>query len=320
MRRSWLTLLVVAICGVVVANRAVVYAQEDPGAGGPSTVADEGGGGGSEPAEEDGGEEETSEEPEAKGVSILSIVLKHSGVPGWIVIIMSVVALYLIARFFYYLRQPEVMPDMLIAQLEDQLEEKRVAEAVETCSVTDTVLSRVMRSALLDIRAGHDGMLESLEEATENEGIRLQQQVSWLSIIGAIAPMLGLTGTVLGMMGAFGTISQMSEQPSPQLLAEDIQLALTTTCEGLIVAVPVLLAYAFFRNRVTSLMLDVGLVGEDLLGTFKGIEVTPSMVAGVREAAEAGMTGGAPEAPAGPEEGPPSMEEDDEAPPPPPPE
>jgi biopolymer transport protein ExbB/TolQ len=98
--------------------------------------------------------------------------------------------------------------------------------------------------------------------------------------------MLGLTGTVLGMIGAFGTIAASETQPPPRLLAEDIQFALVTTCEGLIVAVPVLLAYAVFRNRVTTLMLEVSAAATDLIDELRGVEITPEMAAELEEAEE----------------------------------
>jgi len=196
---------------------------------------------------------------------------------------MSVVAIYVIARFLYYLRRSQVVPEELVRQLAEDLDNRRIREALERCDSSDSPLARVVRSALLEIRGGYDEMVDVMEEAGEVEAVRLHQQVGWLAIIGAIAPMLGLTGTVLGMMGAFGTISQMETQPPPRVLAADIQQALVTTCEGLVVAVPVLLAYAAFRNRVTSLMLEVGVTATDLISRFKGVEITPAMMAGVEE-------------------------------------
>jgi biopolymer transport protein ExbB len=326
----------------MISGPAVVYAQDMPGGGMPAPDELPGPGGGEEPTAPEGGGEEAApgdgeeatpapdEEPEAEDpeaaaaaaeedVSVLMLVLQNSGVPGWIIILMSVVALYLVVRMLFELRRDQLMPEQLILALEDDLDGMDLREAMQKCMASDSILARVMRSALREVRAGYDGMMEAMEETGEAESVRLHQHVGWLSIIGAIAPMLGLTGTVLGMMAAFGTISQMEQQPPPRVLAENIQLALTTTCEGLIVAVPVLLFYAMFRNRVTALMLDVGVAADDLLSRFKNVEVTPAMVAEVREAAQAGV----PEEAEMPSEGPPPVEEggeEDVPPPPPPPE
>ena len=322
MRRSWLAIVVVLLCGVVISSRTIVHAQEAGGAGEPTAM---------EEADDGGGEEEAAA---PKKVSVLKLVIQNSGIPGWIIILMSVVAIFLFARFLYYVRRTEMMPESLINQLEQQLEEGRVAEAVETCNMSDSELAQIVRAGLVEVEDGYEDMMETMEDAGEAESVRLHQQVGWLSIIGAVAPMLGLTGTVIGMMGAFATISQMEGRPEPAVLAENIQLALTTTCEGLIVAVPVLLAYAFFRNRVTSTMLEIGVVAGDLIGRFKDVEITPSMTAGVREAAQAASggaaagatveeTGSPAEEPAGgPSEAPPppaEEEEEGDVPPPPPP-
>lgn len=280
MRRWRLALIVVLLCGLMVGGGMIAGAQEDapePGGGEPGVAAapDTGGDAG------DGGDDDK----EFKAVSVLTLVLKHSGVAGWTIILMSLVAMGIIARFTFHLRRPMLLPEDLIRGLQDDLDNGQVREAVQKCSASESVLARVMKAALLEIRGGYDEMSTVMQEAGEAESVRMHQQVGWLSIIGAIAPMLGLTGTVLGMMKAFGTISQMASQPPPAVLAGDIQEALTTTCEGLVVAVPVLLAYALFRNRVTSLMLDVGVISTELIGRFKGVEITPAMIAGVREAA-----------------------------------
>jgi len=229
--------------------------------------------------------QEAGETAEAVKVSVFQLVLRHSGWPGAMILLMSVAAVYLIVRFAVELRRSRVLPEPLITALEEQLDRKRVKEAIQECNRSDSVLARLVKAGLMEVRSGYEAMEEALEEFGEAESVRMHQQVGWLSIIGAVAPMLGLTGTVLGMMGAFGTISASATQPSPAALAADIQLALVTTCEGLIVAVPVLLAYAAFRNRVTVLMLDAGVVASDLISRLKHVEITPSMVAGAREAA-----------------------------------
>jgi biopolymer transport protein ExbB len=145
---------------------------------------------------------------------------------------------------------------------------------MEKCRRSGSVLGHVVAAGLSEVRSGYGEMADVAEEVSEVETSRLHQRVGWLALIGAIAPMLGLTGTVLGMMGAFGTISQMETQPPPKLLAGHIQHALVTTCLGLIVAVPVLVAYAVFRNRVNTLMHEVGAAASEVIGRFKNVKVS----------------------------------------------
>jgi len=285
MQRRCVALMIVALCGAFLASRAAHAQGESAPPEPPEGALSEAR---AEPATPPGAptpsaETSRTQQQKAERVSVLKLILRHSGPAGWTIIAMSVVAIYVIARFLYYLRRSQVVPEELVRQLAEDLDNRRIREALERCDSSDSPLARVVRSALLEIRGGYDEMVDVMEEAGEVEAVRLHQQVGWLAIIGAIAPMLGLTGTVLGMMGAFGTISQMETQPPPRVLAADIQQALVTTCEGLVVAVPVLLAYAAFRNRVTSLMLEVGVTATDLISRFKGVEITPAMMAGVEE-------------------------------------
>jgi len=281
MRRSWLALVTMLLLAGFAANVKSTLAQEAvPGEAESPTVEAEGVL--PEPAGEAG--EEAEKAPEA-GVSVLELVLKHSSWPGWTIIGMSVIAFYLVLRSLWYLRRNRFMPSQLVEALQDDIGNRRIREAVEKCRDDDSVLARVVGSGLAEVRSSYDAMVGVMEEVGEEESVRLHQQVGWLALIGAITPMLGLTGTVLGMMGAFGTISQMETQPPPRLLAGHLQTALVTTFEGLVVAVPVLLAYAIFRNRVTTLMLEVGVESADLVGQLKGVELTPAMTAGVSEAA-----------------------------------
>jgi len=105
--------------------------------------------------------------------------------------------------------------------------------------------------------AGWNEMEKVMEEALAEQTARWNRKVEYLSVIGNIAPMLGLLGTVIGMILAFRTVAETQGAARAADLAESIYLALVTTVEGLIVAIPSLAAYAFFRNRVDELMAEV---------------------------------------------------------------
>ena len=274
MKRTSVIVLLCFVLSVFVINRTVIRAQ-DAGGEERSAVSEEAEAGG----------EKAAAPRKTEGVSVLKLVLKHSGWPGWIIILLSIVAFYMIIRLVRDLRMDSFVPKELADSLEEHVRNLQLAEAVAKCRDNRSVLARVVGSGLLELEAGYDKMADIMEERADEEATRFNQRVHWLSVIAAVTPMLGLTGTVLGMMGAFGTISQMEGQPPPKLLAGDIQTALVTTCEGLIVAVPLLIAYAIFRNRVTTLMLEVGVAGAGVVGSLKNVEITPSMTAGLREAA-----------------------------------
>ena len=105
---------------------------------------------------------------------------------------------------------------------------------------------------------------ESLEQDTAN----LLRKIEWLNLIGNVAPMIGLFGTVWGMIEAFNGIVQAGGQPQPADLAAGISVALVTTWWGLIVAIPALAAFGFLRNRIDSFTAEVALTSEKLLASI----------------------------------------------------
>ena len=120
------------------------------------------------------------------------------------------------------------------------------------------------------------GIKELCEDANKviqtmsvEEAIKLHAKISWLSLIGNIAPLLGLLGTVSGMVKAFDTIASTGGQASPAELADGISQALLTTMFGLIVAIPVTAAFAFIRNRMVKTIIEVGAIVEDLFERFR---------------------------------------------------
>jgi biopolymer transport protein ExbB len=99
--------------------------------------------------------------------------------------------------------------------------------------------------------------------------MQMEHRMSWLALIGSLAPMLGLLGTVQGMISSFRVIATSPTQPKPKDLADGISTALFTTLEGLVVAVPAIMAYTLLRNRVASLFSEVSRVTEGLMSRFK---------------------------------------------------
>ena len=314
MRRFWLAVVVALLLGGFVANWDAAFAQEPaaPDTGAPAAVAAPAAPEAPAPAAAPAAGATVS-----KGDSWFMLVWKYSGVPGWLIILCSFIAVYLFARYAYYFRHDKMLPPEFVRALEDDLANRRVREAIEKCNLSDTVLARVTKAGLMQMRNGYDEMVRGMQEQGELESMKLFQQVGWLNIIAAVAPMLGLLGTVLGMIGAFGQIAVADIQPAPKDLAANIEFALVTTAEGLYVAIPVLTAYAIARNQVASILDETGSIAGTFIDNFKGIEITPAMWAGVAEAAAAGSYAAAPAAPAAPPLEAPPPEEG--APPPPPP-
>lgn len=213
------------------------------------------------------GEAETTE-PAKKTRTILD-TLKAGGIIGFVIIGLSFVALSLIIEHTVSIRRDKLCPDELSQELEDYFNQEQYEEALELCNVEKNILTDVVRSGLSRIDSGYERMQEAMAEAGEESSVALQQKISYLSLIANIAPMLGLLGTVRGMISTFARIADAGTTVKPSVLAGGINEALVTTFLGLTVAIPVMCAYQFFSNRVTRIVLESSTIISDMMERFK---------------------------------------------------
>ena len=203
----------------------------------------------------------------AQSTSVLDTINK-GGIVGYFIIGLSFVALSLIIEHAVSIRREKLCPPELANELQDYFNEEQYEEALELCNVEHNLLTDVVRAGLSRIDAGYERMQEAMLEAGEESNVALQQKISYLSLIANIAPMLGLLGTVKGMVSAFGKIAIMTVV-KPSVLAGSINEALVTTLLGLTVAIPVMCAYQFFSNRVARITLESNTTVSDLMERFK---------------------------------------------------
>lgn len=194
----------------------------------------------------------------------------HSGgVIGYLIIVMSVVAVALFFVALYQLRAKRLAPPDVVAGLDRMLREGDTAGALAFTrdEANDCFLSKVMGAALTRCTRSAFGFLElrtALEEAGQEQVSRLMRSTDAVGLIATIAPMLGLLGTVVGMVGAFDTLSTSEGVARPDELAGDISVALITTVMGLIVAIPCTAAYAWLRNRIDAMAQEIARIIDDL--------------------------------------------------------
>ncbi|MCA9319283.1 MAG: MotA/TolQ/ExbB proton channel family protein [Planctomycetes bacterium] len=187
---------------------------------------------------------------------------------GFVILFLSVVGLALIIEHFINVRREKLAPPELIDELEQFFNEEQYQEALELCESEPNYLTNVLAAALPKMEHGFESMEQAAHDIAEEESIKLHSKVSWLSLLSAIAPMLGLLGTVWGMIGAFDVIAEAAA-PEPSDFAGTISLALITTVLGLIVAIPMMTGFFYFRNKVTRIVLEIGAISEDLLDRFR---------------------------------------------------
>ncbi len=192
-----------------------------------------------------------------------------AGFIGWIIEALSIVALTLIIKELMSMRRDQLAPPEVVDEIEALFEAGEYQEAIELCETEPCYFTNIVAAGLPKLNASFEAIEKSLEEMIEEENIKLQTSLSWLSLIAAVAPMLGLLGTVSGMIGAFNVIAASKGQATPDQLAGNISEALITTLLGLWVAIPVTSVFVFLRNRVTAYSLEISAVVEDIFERFR---------------------------------------------------
>ena len=199
----------------------------------------------------------------------ISDVISGGGAVGWMLIILSVIGLALFIDNMVNMRKQKLAPPDVVDEIEALIEAGEYQEAMELCEAEPNYFTNIVAAGLPRLNASFEAMEKSVEEMSEEEQLKLFMKLGWLSLIAAVAPMLGLTGTVLGMILAFKVIASSKGAAEPSDLADNISLALITTLLGLFVAIPMTAAFVFLRNRVVRTTLEISAVVEDIFERFR---------------------------------------------------
>lgn len=206
-------------------------------------------------------------------------ILFSGGWPGTIIILalfaLSLTAAYLVFEQIMTLRRNEIMPEGLGEEVRQLLLAGRVAEATQACRDQPSLLSFVLLNGLAEIEGGWPAVEKALEDALAEQAARLLRKAEYLSVIGNLAPMLGLLGTVTGMILAFQTVARTQGSANAAQLAEGIYEALVTTVGGLVVAIPALAAFAILRNRVDQVVAEAAYIAQHVFAPLKRRRARP---------------------------------------------
>lgn len=196
-------------------------------------------------------------------------LIAASGVIGWCIIVLSVVALAVVIESFVTLKRDKLAPPELIEEIRGLFDDEQFQDAMELCENEPNFFTAVCGAGIGKIGHSYEVIEKSIEEMGDEESIRLHQKISYLALISNVAPMMGLLGTVGGMVEAFNKIASTGGQASPAELAGGISKALLTTMFGLVVAIPVTASFAFLRNRMVKTIIETGAIIEDLFERFR---------------------------------------------------
>ena len=182
-------------------------------------------------------------------------LIEAAGWPIYLLLIASLIAVTLITERTLYLRRKKIVPPNLIDEVVQELKQRGVSQQMLTKMSEGSPLGKVFAAGLKNIKSAPEVMKESIEEAGRSVAHDLERFLTTLGTIASISPLLGLFGTVIGMIEIFG--SQNAGGAAPAELAHGISVALYNTAFGLIVAVPSMIAYRHFRAQVTSLTIEM---------------------------------------------------------------
>lgn len=210
-------------------------------------------------------------EPEVIQISYLQWAAKSLGwMYGIVFLGMSFSLVALIIMNILSSRRSNMVPSLLIADFDKLLEGKQYQQAYELAKSDESFLGHVLAAGMAKVSAGYEQCIESMQGIGEEENMRVEHRLSYLALIGSIAPMVGLLGTVDGMIMSFKVIANTTTgAPDPQSLAEGVATALFTTLVGLLLAIPAIGAFNILRNKVARNVFEIGVVSEDMMSRFK---------------------------------------------------
>jgi biopolymer transport protein ExbB len=184
-------------------------------------------------------------------------------------LVMSIILVALVVRAILAVQKNNFVPDDLVQGIETSLGEKNAQAAVELVRADDSFLGQVLSAGLGKLQKGKEPAMEAMQIVGESETMRVEHLLSYLALIGNIAPMVGLLGTVQGMVASFGQIANSETTPKPSELAGGIEQALYTTLFGLFLAIPAITIYNILRNRIQRHIMTAGTLSEEILEKFQ---------------------------------------------------
>jgi biopolymer transport protein ExbB len=182
-------------------------------------------------------------------------IILAAGWPIWPLIIASVIALAIIGERFWALRDEVVAPSNLLPEVQKWLGQGGVTKDTLTKLENHSMLGQVFASGLANSKSSREITKEAIEESGRAVAHKLERYLPTLGTIATVSPLLGLLGTVIGMVELFGSFTNSGHDVAQ--FARGISVALYNTAAGIVVAVPAMIAYRYFRSKVDGLLIDM---------------------------------------------------------------
>jgi len=219
------------------------------------------------------------ESREQEAESFLHWMWRASGPIGVVIALMSFYLIALVVWMAFQYRKPVAAPEALTRDVGDLLGQKRYGEAYQRLAGDPSFLARVLAAGVRKLPSGQAQALRAMEMANDDVTMEMEHRTTYLATVGTLGPMIGLVGTVYGMILSFRVIATAGSSPQASQLAAGISTALFATLEGIAVSIPAIYFYAVYRNRIARLSLEVALAAETLLEQFSPGVRTPHPLA-----------------------------------------
>lgn len=257
MKKLMMALAVSALVFGAVMTATPAYAQ-DAGATGELVTAD--------------GQKAEAAAPQ--GTSFIDVVL-GGGIVGfilWLALFASGgFAIYFIVDGYILVRPAKIMPQALIDEVKEAMDQGDVMKAIEICDNDPSSMAKILKAGFSHVEEGFDVIDEAISAAGDLEIEYMMQRLNWIQICSSLAPMLGLLGTVQGMILTFASIALTGVEISS--LSLTISQALYTTAGGLCTAIPAIMFFCILRNSANRLVLRMTVVTGDIIKNLRNVEV-----------------------------------------------
>ncbi len=242
----------------------------------------------------------SAEGSKAGEASFLDLMWRRAGV---IEIVIGGMSFYLIALVVWMTvqyRKSVAVPDALVREVGELLGQKHYTEAYQRLAMSTSFFAQVLSAGVRKLPTGQASAIRAMEMANDDATMEMEHRTTYLATVGTLGPMIGLVGTVYGMILSFRVIATSGSSPQASQLATGISTALFATLEGIAISIPAIYFYGLFRNRVARLSLEVSMAAESLLEQFSPGVRTPHPLAAAATANANATSSALSQSPAGP--------------------
>jgi biopolymer transport protein ExbB len=191
-------------------------------------------------------------------------LFKSTGVVGILIVMLSVAGTALAIEQGIHIREDQLAPPHLVQEVEDLVNQGELEQAAQVAAADPSYFGKIMGSGLQHVGTSLEEGINSMETKAMEETFNLNAKISYISLVGNLGPLIGLLGTVTGMISSFQVIEKL-KAPTPKDLAVGVYESLVNTTMGLFVAIIFLVVFFLFKNRVQRLTLAVNAIGLDML-------------------------------------------------------